>query len=374
MKILFLTSFSVKDKNAGGTRLRKVIPLLDNKIDIHLVSLPDLEKSKHIRCRFDNIIFGIKWVFGRNILSFERFSNKSIIGELKTITDHIKPDFVHFDGFLSLAVEDSFPNMKKLFHVHDAYSLKYPGWIKSEKRLLRRLKLIIDYRRAVRIENKKFSSGIPVIVDSLFDSNYYISKGYNSFCIPLGFDQNEYFHKPTVRHLKCPNVMLSGNMSSLQTIEGIRFFFGEIYPIIVKEVPDVTIYLVGANPVAEIEKIISDYSGVFITGYVENLNDYLNQCDVYVFPGRVGSGMKTRTLEALAAGCPVVSTSQGAIGLEECWTYIDIANNARDIAQFIINRLTKRESVSRKGQSVFLRDKFSWEVMAGSLMSIYENE
>lgn len=55
--------------------------------------------------------------------------------------------------------------------------------------------------------------------------------------------------------------------------------------------------------------------GVRVLGFVERLDGLLAAADAVVVPLRRGSGTRLKILEALAAGCPVVSTAAGAEGL-----------------------------------------------------------
>ena len=54
---------------------------------------------------------------------------------------------------------------------------------------------------------------------------------------------------------------------------------------------------------------------IILTGFVEDLEDYLPRCRVNVIPLRFGSGMKVKTINGLCRGIPMVSTSIGTEGL-----------------------------------------------------------
>jgi glycosyltransferase involved in cell wall biosynthesis len=52
-----------------------------------------------------------------------------------------------------------------------------------------------------------------------------------------------------------------------------------------------------------------------LTGYVDDVRPYVQEAGIYVIPLRVGGGTRLKVYEAMAMGCPVVSTSIGIEGL-----------------------------------------------------------
>jgi len=54
---------------------------------------------------------------------------------------------------------------------------------------------------------------------------------------------------------------------------------------------------------------------VVFTGLVDDVRPYVAQAQVYAIPLRVGSGTRIKVFEAMAMGCPVVSTRLGVEGL-----------------------------------------------------------
>jgi glycosyltransferase involved in cell wall biosynthesis len=52
-------------------------------------------------------------------------------------------------------------------------------------------------------------------------------------------------------------------------------------------------------------------------GFVEDIDTYLLACDLMINPMESGAGIKTKVIEAIAAGLPVVSTANGALGVDQ---------------------------------------------------------
>lgn len=96
-------------------------------------------------------------------------------------------------------------------------------------------------------------------------------------------------------------------------VDALRYFIGEILPLLVKEVPELRLTVVGEVSRHELKDL--DLGQVNFTGYVEDLRPLFEQALVYVAPLRFGAGIKGKILEAINYGVPVVTTSIGAEGI-----------------------------------------------------------
>ena len=69
----------------------------------------------------------------------------------------------------------------------------------------------------------------------------------------------------------------------------------------------------GNQPPPEISGLAAE--DITITGYVPDIQTYLNRCRVALAPLRFGAGIKGKVGEALAAGLPVVATPMAVEGM-----------------------------------------------------------
>ncbi len=96
--------------------------------------------------------------------------------------------------------------------------------------------------------------------------------------------------------------------------DGLIYFMEEIFPLIERRVPDLTLKIVGGSPPPEIVAY-GRRPNVEVTGYVKDVRDYMARAKVLVVPLRSGGGTRLKILEGLSYGVPTVSTSIGAEGL-----------------------------------------------------------
>jgi len=115
---------------------------------------------------------------------------------------------------------------------------------------------------------------------------------------------------------KEPIVLMTGYMKDPANEDGVEWFYNHIWPQLSKNHPELKFYIVGAEPSRRIRHIFSKEPRIIITGEVKDLRPYRNRARVMVSPVRLGSGIRTKVLEAMAAGLPIVSTSLGMAGIE----------------------------------------------------------
>jgi GT2 family glycosyltransferase/glycosyltransferase involved in cell wall biosynthesis len=87
----------------------------------------------------------------------------------------------------------------------------------------------------------------------------------------------------------------------------------EVLPLVHRQVPDVPLYLVGADPPDEVVALTDEH--VHVLGWVPDLTDLYRRSRLFVAPLRFGAGMKGKVGESLSYGLPVVTSTIGAEGM-----------------------------------------------------------
>lgn len=122
--------------------------------------------------------------------------------------------------------------------------------------------------------------------------------------------------------------------------DGLRWFVADVLPLLHAAVPDVHVYVTGANPPEDIRALAG--AQVRLLGHVDDLAALYGRIRVVICPIRFGAGVKVKTVQALQYGVPVVATSCGAEGIEtfglEC---IAVADTAQAFAAAVTGVLTE---------------------------------
>lgn len=127
----------------------------------------------------------------------------------------------------------------------------------------------------------------------------------NVAAIPMGVDL-DYF-APAPEPATDPVLVFVGMMSYMPNVDAMRFFVGEVLPLVRRDVPDVKLHIVGREPAAAVRDLAHP-PDVVVTGAVPDVRPYLREAAVAIAPFRVSRGMQSKVLEAMASGLPVVGT------------------------------------------------------------------
>lgn len=187
--------------------------------------------------------------------------------------------------------------------------------------------------------------------------------------IPNGVDLKLYPKRTS--HPSGYQLVFVGAMDTLANIDAAHFFCTEIFPEILRRYPEATLNLVGTNPVESVIEL-GKIPGVTVTGRVASVVEYLHQAAICVVPLRTGYGIKNKTLEAMAAGTPVVGSDRGLEGLAVDGADVPLrALRANNLTEYIyaISRLFEdrqlRKQLSENGR-MLIENKYTWK-RAGEL-------
>lgn len=157
-----------------------------------------------------------------------------------------------------------------------------------------------------------------------------------------------------------------GAMDNLANIDAVCFFSNEVLPEIQKLYPDTTFDIVGSRPAPEI-LALKEKPGITVTGRVPSMVEYLHKATVCVVPMRTGFGIKNKTLEAMAAGVPIVASDRGLEGLAVDSANVPLralrANKGAEyvtaISELFDNSLLQ-DKLSRNARQL-VETEFTWE-------------
>ena len=140
----------------------------------------------------------------------------------------------------------------------------------------------------------------------------------NVSVIPTGVDLG-YFTYEGNAPLEDDNggtVVFTGSMDWMANVDGVEFFMDSVWPAVSSARPGARCVIVGRSPPRTlVERARALRLNWEFTGFVDDVRPFVHNAHVYVIPLRVGGGTRIKVYEAMAMGCPVVSTHIGVEGL-----------------------------------------------------------
>lgn len=191
------------------------------------------------------------------------------------------------------------------------------------------------------------------------------------YLAPNGVDTDFFVPNPSVAK-NANTAVYMGDYKYFPNADAVLYFIHDILPLIQRRIPDFKLVLLGKDPTPDMLALQSE--AVQILGLVADTRPYLQSSAVFVCPLRSGSGTRFKLLEALACGCPVVSTTVGAEGLGAIdGVNMLLRDNPQSFADGVVHLLTNPDLAHKMG--VAGRDwvvaKHSWARSAQILREAY---
>jgi len=337
MKILFLTNKLPYAEVAGGHRIIYqrirylagqghqigLLTFITDETQEQINSLKPLVQEIHTLPHPNRNIFTRVFhdylFLGRPAVFWKSYSNQMVkaVGDIseKGKYDLIIAEFsemgqyLHKNPYLSA--------VHKVISCHRCITASYEKYTDlQEVRWKLYLKSLPQLRGLQKYEFNMYRSADRILVltpQDRFTMQYY-AQDLAVSVTPSGVDIKYLQALPPVK--KDAIILTTGFMGDPANEDGVLWFYHHVWPELRKRWPELKFYIVGAGASPRILRLAEKDDRITVTGFVDDLRPYRNLASVFVSPVRLGSGMRTKVLEAMAGGLPVVSTSLGMAGLE----------------------------------------------------------
>ena len=249
---------------------------------------------------------------------------------------------VHLDMINMAQYWPILQDIPTVLSVNDAISMRYWRAANSANDILKKITLTFSAKCIDTFECKIYPKFNNIHVVSRIDAEYLLAKNLNlnikvinlsvdsKFLeIPINKANNNIFKKYS------PIIFTSGSLSnsymSEPLIEFIRTGFRQIRTIF----PNIQFIIVSRKTPKNIVNFLTNEPGIQFYPWVEDYVQTLEMSDIAIFFDKVGSGIKNRALQSLAAGKAVVGTPVVFEGIKvtsmlNCYIYksLDEATNA----------------------------------------------
>jgi len=171
-----------------------------------------------------------------------------------------------------------------------------------------------------------------------------------------------------------PRLIFVGYLPHTPNEEGLRWFLENAYPHVLKEEPTAQLVVVGGGPSNRIRGLMHDCD-VEYHGFVEDLRSEYARARVYLAPIFSGGGIRTKIIEAMTAGVPVVSTVFGPLGIGTvAGEHLLAADDPREYADAVV-RLIREDATwwrIRNRARAFVEESYSLQTNGPSVARRYQ--
>src|SRR5919202_4505824 len=361
MKILFLTAHLPYPPFSGGRRREfELISRLSKSFEIHLCSITKCWKTDSIYindllqyCTDVNLFEAVppnKQQYTLYPHQMKRYVSEEASSYVSSLLKNQPFDVVHIEGYYLLQHVPTKPEVPILLIEHNVEHIlalqrfmlattqqekscfwsEYIKTLKWEQFMWKRATVCVALTQEDKIKIKQQESSIDVrIIPNGSDHQKMIGDA----ALSNSFNNNSSIIE------KCPSILFVGNFAYGPNVDAALYFSQHIFPLILKDVPNVELYLGGNAPPLEIRSLTSN-GQIKVTGRVDSLIPFYKDAEVVVCPLRIGGGVKVKVLEALCLGKAIVSTSVGAQGLDlSTYRAVTVADEASDFAEKVIQLL-----------------------------------
>ena len=154
--------------------------------------------------------------------------------------------------------------------------------------------------------------------------------------------------------------------------DSIIWFSREVLPIIKKSIPNIVLNVIGSCKSKNVRSLNSD--GFRILGQLNELDEYYDNCKLFIAPTRFAAGLPYKIHEAAANGLPVIATD--ILGKQLGWknkeTIILSDINAESFANAIIDTYNDKELWKRIRKNAYqeIEKEFSYSEYKNTIAEI----
>jgi len=251
----------------------------------------------------------------------------------------------------------------KILFTHNVEAVIWRRHYQQARSLLWKIVCWREYRAMARAERLYTQRAERVLTVSEKDQDHFARFIAPSkiTVIPTGVDVN--YFRPASNGERPNTLVFTGSMDWLPNEDAVFYFVERILPLIRRQIPDATLWVVGRRPSERLRALAAKDGGVRVTGRVEDIRPYVRHASLYVVPLRVGGGTRLKIFEAMAMGKAVVSTSVGAEGLPvQHDENIILADEPEDFARRVASLMKDTEARARLGSSArrLVEQRYSW--------------
>ncbi len=336
----------------------KVLAVTSDKFKINTESIPqDYLKKTGLELVYISLKINpyaaLVNLFSRKSYHAQRFIAKKFKKALVNILKRDSFDIVQFETIYMGSYIDivrKYSNAKIIIRAHN---IEHLIWFKIAKETIKPLRRKYIHLLATRL--KRFEAYILNKADGVAAISSKDAKYLHEFgCrvplidVPFGIETNQAIVSET--SIIPQSLFHIGSMNWIPNETGIRWFLKEVWPKVLLEFPKAILFLAGRfmpNDLLE-----NNLIGVQVLGEVPDAMEFMRNKSLMIVPLFSGSGIRIKIIEGMWMKKPIISTLQGASGIQYTeGKDILIAETANDFLEKIKQCFTSDEFCSNIGNN-----------------------
>jgi len=304
----------------------------------------------------------------------QKYYTKDMRRRMGEILEGNRIDIVHFDMLHLARYRHDIPALPTVMIEHNVESLRLKRLAMNSSNPVLKIFLYLQYMKLYSFEKRECSRFNVCAPVSEYDRDCIseMSPSANLRVVPNGVD-TKYF-SPGKEKIVPKSLVWVGGMKDLYNREAVEYFCRFIFPLIMRDVPDVKFIAIGKSPAPTLEELARTNHNIKIPGFVEDIRKVMREAAVYIAPMKSGGGTKLKVLNALSMAKPLVTTSVGAEGIDITdGVHFMLADDAVTFAAKTVKLLNNPALAKKLGDNGRKRmiEKYSWDIIGRQMDDIY---
>lgn len=324
----------------------------------------------------NNIISATKNLTSTIPYNISKFITQDLEIFLKEFLTHRHFDIVHIDYLhmgWTLDLIKSICDVPVLLRQHDLHFRLMQRFYKNEKNPLIKYFAYLQYKKFLSYEPNLCEKFDKCIMITKTDEKELLSLNpkIKTEVISIGVEE-KLLDIPI--NSKIPFSMFHlGPLDWLPNKDGLQWFLTNIFPLVLSRIPEAKIYIYSAgSDNLKIDKSIR--KNVILKGYVNDIWQEVMDKELLIVPLRIGSGIRVKIIEMLAAGKLIITTDIGKEGIDAIdGKHLLVSNNPAEFADKIVsffkNEVDKEKMCLNARE--LIREKYTWSKIAKEFERVY---
>ena len=293
--LVFFNEIPKPDRESGSVRMSAILDGLNNFARVTLVYIHKRQGDEYYETFFGRRGIETVWIVDFKSRMKTQRCDTAILCYPKVA------------DFMFAKVRHNFPKAKIIYDTVDVHYLRLRREyeLTGDKKFLDEAKLF----KRIEIEMTRKADQVWCVTD---DDKYHLLKEVPDAKIEI-IPNIHALENRGKSFAERRDLFFIGSFNHRPNFDAVKFFLNEIFPHVLREIPDVKFHIVGNNPPPELFALGSE--SVKVAGFVVDPKSFFENNRVFVAPLRYGAGMKGKIGQAFSYGLPVVTTSIGAEGM-----------------------------------------------------------